>query len=111
MRHWQITIDLGVKLNFPATCSGGILARVKKLSAMKIVGQGIEIMERKQSSNSGPIRELEWLAYFFVEHGKNEIAGQIFEEVKRMRSKLKDIRFGTGHPDKRSVSGLEEQEN
>jgi len=83
-----------------------------KVSAMKNVGTyWLEIMERKSHSNSGPIRELEWLAYYFVEHGKDDIAGQIFEEVKRMRSQIKDMQVGANYQDKRTNRPYDEQEH
>jgi hypothetical protein len=67
-------------------------------------------MERKLPSNHGPIRELEWLAHYFVQHGKDDLANQIFEEVKRMRKHLKEMRLRSGQHEKRAGRGPGELE-
>lgn len=59
-------------------------------------------MERKSHYNSQPIRELEWLAYYFTQHGNREMAKQIFDEVKKARARLKEMRRGSNYQDKRS---------
>lgn len=45
-------------------------------------------MDPKDRLNSQPIRELEWLASFFINHGRNDLAKKIFEEVKGLRSRM-----------------------
>ncbi|QQR56354.1 MAG: hypothetical protein IPG59_15245 [Candidatus Melainabacteria bacterium] len=67
-------------------------------------------MERKLPSNQGPIRELEWLAQYFAQHGKDDMAHQIFEEVKRMRKRLREMRLRSGQIEKGSGRGTGEQE-
>ncbi|MCW5821668.1 MAG: hypothetical protein KIT34_02635 [Cyanobacteria bacterium TGS_CYA1] len=46
-------------------------------------------MDPKDRVNSQPIKELEWLASFFINHGRNDLAKKIFEEVKGLQSRMK----------------------
>jgi len=46
-------------------------------------------MDAKDRTNTRPIKELEWLASFFLKHGRNDLAKKIFEEVKALQSRMK----------------------
>lgn len=46
-------------------------------------------MDPKDRLNSQPLKELEWLASFFINHGRNDLAKKIFEEVKGLQSRMK----------------------
>lgn len=46
-------------------------------------------MDTKDRVNSQPIKELEWLASFFINHGRNDLAKKIFEEVKGLQTRMK----------------------
>lgn len=65
-------------------------------------------MERDSSYNSQPIRELEWLAYYFTRHGNKAMAKQIFEEVKKVRERLKELRRGSNYQEKRNRPNFDE---
>jgi hypothetical protein len=39
---------------------------------------------------SQPLRELQWLAHYFNEHGREELAEKIFDEVKKLRHRAQD---------------------
>lgn len=40
-----------------------------------------------ENKKSEPIRELEQLAQFFVEHGREDLAKEIFDQVTRLQRK------------------------
>jgi len=37
-----------------------------------------------------PLRELEWLAHYFREHGRDDMAKEIFEQVQAIRHHAQD---------------------
>ncbi len=37
-----------------------------------------------------PIRELQWLAHYFLEHGREDLAQRIFLELKDLRQRAQD---------------------
>ncbi len=59
-------------------------------------------MDSKDKSNSQPIKELEWLASFFINHGRSDIAKKIFEEVKGLQSRKKGGQNSNFHQDDKS---------
>lgn len=65
-------------------------------------------MERNSSHNSQPIRELEWLAYYFTRHGNKAMAKQIFEEVKKARERFKEMRRGSNYQELRNRQQFDE---
>ncbi|HEY9787922.1 MAG TPA: hypothetical protein V6D17_21215 [Candidatus Obscuribacterales bacterium] len=47
-------------------------------------------MNVNNESKSHPIRELQWLAYFFIQHGRADIAQEIFEQLADLRHRSAD---------------------
>lgn len=47
-------------------------------------------MERDEHQKAQPLRELEWLARYFIEHGREDLAEEIFAQLKSLRHRAQD---------------------
>ncbi len=43
-----------------------------------------------ESTNKQPLRELGWLAHYFEEHSREDLAQEIFEKVRRLRQQAQE---------------------
>jgi hypothetical protein len=57
-----------------------------------------------------PLRELEWLAYYFREHGRDDIAKEIFEQLQAMRHHAQDSLESQGGSNVLEFPSLEQKE-
>lgn len=48
-------------------------------------------MSPNESTNMQSMKELEWLAHFYVMHGRQDLAEKIFQDVEQMRSRTKGM--------------------
>jgi hypothetical protein len=67
---------------------------IKVLSATRKV-KGKEPMDPMEFK-SQPVRELAWLARFFMEHGHTDLANQLCEDVKGLSHKAQETSDGSG---------------
>jgi len=55
--------------------------------------------KQNEHQNAQPLRELEWLAHYFKEHCREDLAQQIFKQVKILRQRAQDSIPGGGNSD------------
>lgn len=56
-------------------------------------------MDPKDKVNSQPIRELEWLASFFINHGRSDLAKRIVEEIRSLQTRVRTGNSNNFHLD------------
>lgn len=47
-------------------------------------------MNDNDNYNAQPLRELEWLVHYFKEHCREDLAQEIFRQIKSVRHKAQD---------------------
>lgn len=51
-------------------------------------------MSHNESTNIQSIKELKWLAQFYITHGRKDLAEKIWKDLEQMRNRMKGFEQG-----------------